>query len=713
VRHPISLISSIAVSGARRRWLGGAIRDAAGVLGLAVLALLTPTAPAEADAISDQSEVVIEQLRDSYDLMQYIPQLDTIPTEAGPTIGWGAGTVMRGLTGAYEGTGRWSYLSDAMRYAEAGFPHRSDKLGYQDEIRNQPVKGWISEQYSNGDKFTWLVHAGNYLKSVSRLAYLVQSNPEAYGVWGHRVPDLLAEASEVITEFESLDWVQVDADHGYFKGLPFPTLPDQNLPWNMQHVMGSTYVNMYLATGDAQYQDKAQDMIRYFKDNITEYNKPDGTKLAEWNYATYAPDRLEDISHGGLSVDFAMAAHRAGLGFTDDDVERFAEVFRLMDAGSNGFYSQIDGTNSTSYPDYILSHTAYYWLPLAEKYPDIRQTYYDWFSSNYTTQPALQMISSAGLLMESERAFATELPVTGPPPPVDVSFQEDFSGPDMPVQWSRTQGPSPHTHSTVSFDSNGLTMTDLNSTATGNFWATESYFRPIHLAGDFSITASINWESINSDFQELMIRLWAEGADPETDNPLAEIGFADLTTKLGRQIAELGGASFDSGESSLGATGSALLTLDRSGNLLSLQWDGQELLNGNISETVGVIELGFGYRHFSTPGVSSFGVLGVSSLTVTGPSLVIEGDLDGDGFVGITDLNIVLSAWNQNVPPGSPPADPSGDGFVGIEDLNIVLGNWNAGTPPNNGANIPEPGTAPLLLLTGISMLRRHNRPAP
>ena len=77
----------------------------------------------------------------------------------------------------------------------------------------------------------------------------------------------------------------------------------------------------------------------------------------------------------------------------------------------------------------------------------------------------------------------------------------------------------------------------------------------------------------------------------------------------------------------------------------------------------------------------------------------IDGDLDGDGFVGINDLNIVLANWNQNVPPGDPLADPSGDGFVGIDDLNFVLGNWNAGTPPTASNNIPEPGTACLIML--------------
>jgi hypothetical protein len=87
----------------------------------------------------------------------------------------------------------------------------------------------------------------------------------------------------------------------------------------------------------------------------------------------------------------------------------------------------------------------------------------------------------------------------------------------------------------------------------------------------------------------------------------------------------------------------------------------------------------------------------------------IVGDLNGDGFVGIADLNIVLGNWNQNVTPGDPlVGDPSGDGFVGIADLNQVLGNWNAGTPPTN--NVPEPATATLLLSLGVNLLNHRRR---
>ena len=121
---------------------------------------------------------------------------------------------------------------------------------------------------------------------------------------------------------------------------------------------------------------------------------------------------------------------------------------------------------------------------------------------------------------------------------------------------------------------------------------------------------------------------------------------------------------------------------------------------------------------------SSFGEFGIdtrvsffadwinANLTDIPPPPLISGDLNGDGFVGVDDLNLVLNNWNQNVIPNSLLAgDPTGDGFVGVDDLNVVLVNWNTGTPPATGATIPEPFSAAIFSLgAGVFALRRNRR---
>jgi Stage II sporulation protein len=96
----------------------------------------------------------------------------------------------------------------------------------------------------------------------------------------------------------------------------------------------------------------------------------------------------------------------------------------------------------------------------------------------------------------------------------------------------------------------------------------------------------------------------------------------------------------------------------------------------------------------------------------------IFGDLNGDGFVGLDDLNIVLSNWNQTVPKGDlsqGDAGGNGDGFVGLDDLNVVLANWNLGSfpPAELLAQVPEPGTlatAGLIAAAGLSRRRGRRR---
>ena len=90
-------------------------------------------------------------------------------------------------------------------------------------------------------------------------------------------------------------------------------------------------------------------------------------------------------------------------------------------------------------------------------------------------------------------------------------------------------------------------------------------------------------------------------------------------------------------------------------------------------------------------------------------SLVLEGDFNADGFVGVDDLNVVLTAWNTSVPAGSfADGDANADGFIGVDDLNVVLTHWNHGTPPADRVLIPEPTALFVIGLVPLALCARR-----
>ena len=72
---------------------------------------------------------------------------------------------------------------------------------------------------------------------------------------------------------------------------------------------------------------------------------------------------------------------------------------------------------------------------------------------------------------------------------------------------------------------------------------------------------------------------------------------------------------------------------------------------------------------------------GVSSITAglawyfSDPEPVdVPGDANGDGFVGVEDLLLVIAEWNCM---SGCTADLTGDGMVNVSDLLAVIANWD------------------------------------
>ena len=90
------------------------------------------------------------------------------------------------------------------------------------------------------------------------------------------------------------------------------------------------------------------------------------------------------------------------------------------------------------------------------------------------------------------------------------------------------------------------------------------------------------------------------------------------------------------------------------------------------------------------------------------------GDTNGDNAVDFSDLNAVLSSFNQSIdPPGSGP-DVTGDGSVTFADLNIVVSSFNMVCAFDFDAQvvaIDHPGTALGGQSVAITVTVRHNAP--
>lgn len=223
------------------------------------------------------------------------------------------------------------------------------------------------------------VHTGMITYPIASFVRIVRQSPKLLSNTRYR-----AKATEYLAAVRAAvavhDWEYQENDLGegnliWPKGQPL-AFDGCEQPINQSLALGQTLVELAITTGDPAYQHKVKAMAKMFARQLTVdaggayawHYWPTGGRAYEGFTRTGSPEtdvslftpepiqryqQFDDISHGAISVEFAVRAFRAKLGFTGVDMVRFARTFTqnvaMTDAlGQPSIHTNVNGTGTGS-----------------------------------------------------------------------------------------------------------------------------------------------------------------------------------------------------------------------------------------------------------------------------------------------------------------------------------------------------------------------------
>jgi hypothetical protein len=323
----------------------------------------------------------------------------------GDQLGWGESYILMGMVSMFEGTGEGVHLQRAFGHADQVLANRADRINVRDDIRGRVVPAWPTGQYTDGVNYAWEVHAGMVSAPIARAAYLVRNDPALSGAHGARADRYVRDLTDMAVGFEA-DWKRgPGAGEGYYKEHNLTTWAS---PYNQMNAMGRMYVNLYLATGQARYRERAEGMARFLKNRL---RLAGGGTRYDWSYAPTSPaTQSEDLSHAAINADFAFECYRAGIVFDATDMQRFVGTFMKMSNGTGGYFGTVAGTGAL----YGTPGLAGMWGRLGYVDPRVRTEFYKYYQNNSGVGGATWGSTIAAYLVETTRPLAMNAPVARP-----------------------------------------------------------------------------------------------------------------------------------------------------------------------------------------------------------------------------------------------------------------------------------------------------------
>lgn len=230
-------------------------------------------------------------------------------------LAWVESYSLQAYMNMYEATGDHKYLLRMIDDFDIALANRNDRTGKLDEYRNKVMPAWTTSNY-DGFEYAYLFHNAMIQAPMARFAYIVRRDPTLKYLYGAKANEYAKAINQTLKAFND-EWRE-----GSVQGQGYYINPrDGQMPPALNHsaAIGKLLVNMYLATGNTTYRDRAAKIGNYIKAQMKIVDN--AYYWAHWPARNDSPD---DLPHGAMVMEFAKVAHDAGIVFTSQDLQLYA-----------------------------------------------------------------------------------------------------------------------------------------------------------------------------------------------------------------------------------------------------------------------------------------------------------------------------------------------------------------------------------------------------
>lgn len=238
--------------------------------------------------------------------------------------------------------------------------------------------------------YVFAVHTGMITHPLARYARMVLADKglsrSRHGGRAHRI---VAQVRQSVAFHDSELVMRPDGTADYVWPAGAPLAFDGLIqPYNQSHGLGQTMAELFRITGHQVYADRVRALLTTFAKGLTEttaggyvwsywpvHSELHSGYTAGQTPSTYTPSftpavQAEDISHGAISIEFAVAAQEAGIVDWDGELGRFGRTFsQQVIRSATEVWNRVDGTTPAVASNAVQCAR---WMPLVDHEKQIR-----------------------------------------------------------------------------------------------------------------------------------------------------------------------------------------------------------------------------------------------------------------------------------------------------------------------------------------------------